>query len=151
MTVEDDSSCYRSILRNLADLESTEVQVGLFTQELHDNGYPIVEAAIVNEYGSDDGKISERPAHRATFDKNETQIGNRIEKAVTTERLKDGTVEQALDKVGDWYEDKLKKAVKAWRKPPNKESTVKRKGFNNPLIHTEKTVNSIESKIVKRD
>lgn len=53
-----------------------------------------------------------------------------------------------LDRVGQVAVGKVKEYMTNLSTPPNAKSTVKEKGFNNPLIHTGELRSSITSKIV---
>ena len=51
--------------------------------------------------------------------------------------------------------EQLKKAVQAsirnWSSPPNAASTIRNKGFNNPLIHTSEMVNAVDFRVKGRE
>ncbi|MBF2051953.1 MAG: hypothetical protein IGS03_00640 [Candidatus Sericytochromatia bacterium] len=110
--------------------------------EQHETGITLVQAAAINEYGSDDGHIPERPAHRTAFDKHRKGLSRRL--AGSVRLIGQGTpVQQQMDKLGWWYVGQLKNEIQMWNDPENAKATVKKKGFNNPLIHHGRTVNAI--------
>lgn len=41
-----------------------------------------------------------------------------------------------LEQIGKMYEDDIKKSIINWTSPPNAESTIKIKGFNDPLVNS---------------
>lgn len=49
----------------------------------------------------------------------------------------------AVKHIGNTGLELLRRIVIDWSIPPNAPSTVKKKGFNNPLIHTRKLLNSL--------
>lgn len=130
----------------LNELEETEIAIGILGQkamERHKTGITLAEAAAINEYGSDDGHIPERSAHRTTFDKYQKALTRRL--AGSVRLISTGTpVRLQLDKLGLWYVGQLKNEVRLWNDPENAEATIAKKGVNNPLIDTGRTVEAIQ-------
>lgn len=57
------------------------------------------------------------------------------------------TTEHALGLLGEFVSSKIKLRIREIKKPKNAPSTIKWKGFDNPLIHTGQMRNSIEHKV----
>lgn len=55
----------------------------------------------------------------------------------------DVSVKRAVDLIGNTGLKLLREIVKKWKTPPNSAATIKKKGFNDPLIHTKKLLNSL--------
>jgi hypothetical protein len=130
----------------LDTLEDTEIVIGILGQkamERHETGITLAQAAAINEYGSDDGHIPERAAHRTAFDKHSKGLSRRL--AGSVRLIGSGTpVQQQLDKLGLWYVAQVRNEVQMWNDPENADATIAKKGVNNPLIDTGRTVNAIQ-------
>lgn len=97
--------------------------------------FGLAELALTLEFGTDDGRIPERPVHRETFQRNRSEIQRRL--FLAAQKVQGGmSINKALDEVGEWYTSVLQKAIIDYNEVPNAESTEKRKGFNDPLIDT---------------
>ena len=146
MTIRDFG--LNKILREFRTLSQSEVAVGIVgdvATQAHPNGNGLTfaEVATVNEYGSADGRIPERPAHRNAAETNQAAIGKNIQLAILDVLNGTSTAQQAMDKIGVWYTGKVKKSITDLRTPPNAPPTVQRKGSSNPLIDTGRTRNSV--------
>ena len=90
----------------------------------------VAEIAVVNEYGTEDGHIPARPAHRNTFDRRRDEIQREafgaLVKIVLDRKL---TVKQALNAMGVKHAGEIKKTITegAGVPPPNAPSTIARK------------------------
>lgn len=147
MKIEDKDMGWVEIKHAREELANLEVAIGILGDEAireHPEGdYTIAEAAAVNEFGSDDGIIPERGAHRLAFDTNKRELNKRIEK--TPELVDRGVLEpkQALDLIGLWHADNIKDEIRAFDDPGNADSTIEKKGADNPLINEGRTINSV--------
>lgn len=99
---------------------------------LHEEGadLTVAEIAVVNEFGTEDGRISARPAHRMTYDARRSEIERQSGKllaAIVIDRKM--TVEQALNLIGLSHATAIKKTITegAGVPPPNAPSVVRRK------------------------
>lgn len=120
----------------------------------------IAEIAVVNEYGTEDGHIPARPAHRSTFDRMRAELqsdaAKLLAKVVIDRSL---TVEAALNILGMKLATGIKNTITQGGgvPPPNAPSTVlakvppsstgakRQKAIDGarPLVDTGATVNSI--------
>ena len=138
------------VRRELNKLQAHNVNVGILSDkgsQTVEGGDTLAEVAAYNEFGTE--HIPERPAHRDTFDK--TRAGFKKRLAGIVGLIVEGKIsyETGLERMGIWYANELKQAIINWSDPPNAPSTVRKKGANNPLIDTGRTVNSIDYEIVK--
>ena len=145
---------FKKLEKQLKKMSKMSVKTGILSDAgNHENGMTIAEIAAINEFGTEkrnaDGEqfIHERPAHRDTFQKSRPKLKTNLAKSVDLVIEGKATPDQVLKRIGEWYVGQLKKNIIAWDDPENKPSTVKQKGFNNPLIHTGRTVNSINYEI----
>ncbi len=56
-----------------------------------------------------------------------------------------------LSAVGEKQKSDIRKSIIAWNDPGNASSTIKKKGFNKPLIDTKFMLDSVSYKVVKND
>ena len=90
----------------------------------------IAEIALVNEYGTEDGHIPARPAHRMTFDTMRAELAEDSRKLLIKVVLdRTMTVEQALNILGLKLATGIKRAITsgAGVPPPNAPSTARAK------------------------
>lgn len=147
MKIQDKDMGWVAIKHAREELANFEVAIGILgadaIREHPEGDLTIAEAAVVNEFGSDDGVIPERGAHRLAFDINKAELNKRIEK--TPELVDRGILEpkQALDLLGLWHADNIKDEIRAFDDPGNADSTIEQKGADNPLINEGRTINSV--------
>lgn len=137
---------FNKILRELRLMDKSEVAVGIVgtdAQTKHpDSDLTLAEVAAVNEYGSDDGHVPERPAHRNCAADNQSEIIKNTQNAISAV-LGGAKAQAVMDRLGIWYTGKVKQAIADFDSPPNAPATIKAKGANNPLIDTGRTRNSV--------
>lgn len=91
----------------------------------------VAQVAFWNEYGTI--RAPARPAFRTTIAKQSKTWGDKLGKAVKYYNY-DG--QKALAALGQSMRDDLEAEIAQWSSPPNAPSTIARKGFNKPLVHT---------------
>lgn len=137
-------------LKALQKLDGKEIAVGILGDSAAyqypdaEAGFTLVDIAIVNEFGSDDGHIPERPAHRNCFEKSKAGLRKRL--AGSLRLIGEGKVDpiQQLNKLGLWYVGELRQEIIDFDDPANAPYTIEKKGADNPLIDTGRMVNSIQ-------
>lgn len=107
----------------------------------------VLEAAIINEFGSENGDIPARPAIRGWFDSAQKEIHDRL--FLETQAVIAGkrTKEQALQRVALWAVGEIQKRIADGVEPANADSTVRRKGSSTPLVNTGQFRSSIASRV----
>lgn len=130
------------------DFKNAYSLIGLFSDSKNSDGLFLAFIGAVNDFGTKDGRIPERPWMRGWFDSNIAKITKLFQ--VMSQKILDGvlTPEAALKMIGAWGENELKKEITNLRTPPNASSTIKKKKSSNPLIDTGQMRNSIKSKTV---
>lgn len=97
-----------------------------------------IAKGAINEVGADMGayEIPARPWMSTTLDVNANEylklLGDEFVKEM--EKGMPGGDVRIKAKLGKRVSNDLKIAIAKWSDPPNRPSTVKRKGFNNPLV-----------------
>lgn len=144
MTVKDLG--FNKILQQLRIMQRSEVAVGIVGAEAQakhpESDLTLAEVAAINEYGSDDGHVPERPAHRNCAEDNRDEIAKNTQGAITAV-LSGATANAVMDRLGVWYTGKVKQAIRDFSTPANAPATIKQKKSDNPLIDTGRTRNSV--------
>lgn len=123
-----------------------KLKVG-FADAKYPNGQKVAEVAYWNEFGhvNKDGTITPpRPFFRNSVlenKKNWAVIFNKVTKR--------NGVKVALKKLGMQMQKDIKETIIKFDNPPNAPYTIKKKGFNDPLIDTKKMLNSVSWKVEK--
>ena len=137
---------YQKSMKNLKDLGMAPVDV--FVGVRAESGGELVTIAAVNEFGSADGTIPERSFLRSTVDENRKKylsaLSAAIDKGITYGRA---AMVRELGKVGQVAVGDVQRKIRDLDTPPNAPSTVRQKGFDNPLIETGRLRQSIDFKV----
>ena len=121
-----------------------------------DDGTPTAQVAYWNEFGTirreediDGGgdilsiQTPARPFFRTMISEGSPTWGKKLGKIL---KAADYDVELALNRMGEVMQGQLLASIDAMVDPPNAPSTIKRKGFNKPLVDTGKMRKSVEEK-----
>jgi hypothetical protein len=154
----DDRKLFDKALRAIDGVDGSFVEIGINEKEGSERhpGNPsdgrqsrtstatVAEVAFFNEYGT--SKIPERSFIRSTVD----------EKRARFERIRDRqlnllvqgktSVQRGLDTLGFDIQQAIRNKIITLSSPPNAPSTQRIKGFNNPLIDSQRMLNSITFK-----
>jgi hypothetical protein len=124
---------WKAAMQSLAD---SGFEVGIFDEEA-------AQIAVWLEFGTDDGHIPERPVFRETFEDLRAELLKKD--AHYTRLVGQGKISprQARARLGAWYAGKLRWAIIRYDDVPNAESTIKKKGFDDPWIDTGHLVNAV--------
>lgn len=144
-----------ALIKRMDGLDGTEVQVGFFEEDRYgpENGnLPVALVAYFNEYGHSIGVqgVPERPFMHETFESrmNLFHIARSM-KAVFVAAIHDGrSTDRLLKNTGDMVKDMIQVSIEDYP-GSNAPSTIKRKGFNDPLFLTGKMLNSVKFKLYK--
>lgn len=103
----------------------------LETETYSENGLPVAQVAFWNEYGTEFSPL--RPFFRSMIEKNKAgwslAFGNLM-------NMNNNDVAKVFALMGEGIKDQLTQSIVEFSDPPNAPSTVRRKGFNKPLIET---------------
>lgn len=117
--------------KELERLANLEVQVGFQEGQVYDDGTSLAEVAAYNELGSSD--TPERPFMRQSFENHEKELQAACD-AVNATLSKGGSAEQALNTLGVFCKGLVQEEIVEGGFAPNAESTIKKKGSEQPLI-----------------
>ena len=102
----------------------------------------VARIAIWNEFGVP-GKIPARPFFRAAIDTNRDKVRDFQDRLSMDVMVGAKTPKQALESLGLFMEDKIKKSLTTGAWAPNAPRTIKAKGSSRPLIDSGQMRNSV--------
>jgi hypothetical protein len=138
----------QALFKNAGKGGVKSVDVGIFAGAKYPDGTPVALVATVNEFGSEDGVIPERPAIRNANKSNEDNLVKIIKNNVDPETMVIDPV--TAGRVGVAHESATKKSIVDLKDPPNAPSTVKAKApKTNPLVNSGTYVRSVTHKVNK--
>lgn len=117
-------------------------KVGYIKDKQYENGFSLIENAIVQEFGND--KIPSRPFIRKTLKKKESWI--ELFDNLLSENL---TLRQILLQVANQVRSDMIASIDSNIPPPNAKSTIQQKGSSHTLIDTGLLRGSIQVELVK--
>ena len=112
------------------------------------SGQTLGEVALINEFGSQDGHVPERPAWRMGLAHGQKDF-NRLN-AVNLKLVAEGkkTHRQALEELGLMGASRVKVKILDGDFEPNAPSTIAKKGSSHPLIDTGQEKNSVTWEVI---
>lgn len=154
MKLTVDKSVWEKMKKNLRTGNNLEIRLGVFPESMYgpeNDNLPVAQVFKWNEEGTE--VAPPRPAFRVGF---LAPVRKGMYNSYFRDSLKDilegkTTFAKEYKILGSVMEKDLKEVIEDWSTPPNAPLTIELKGFNNPLIETEKMLNSIESKVAKRN
>ena len=106
---------------------------------------PVAAVALIQEYGSRTNNIPSRPFFRNSQRKLRHGFVDQLKREVNPA---DMIVDKKIaKKLGEYAVNTIQQEIERLKIPRNAPATVKRKGFNNPLIETKKMQNSVGFKV----
>lgn len=133
-----------------------KLEFGVANDKYEKGKISVGEVAIINEYGTDDGRIPPRPAFRMGLEQSVKSNKKLVDAALKNfanhiltgrkESIKKNLT-QVLTQVGRSAKKNTKDLIKAGSLTPNEPSTISQKGFNHPLRETGLLHDSIEYKV----
>lgn len=136
---------FKAALKQAVDkAASGTVRVGIIESQTYPNGESVAQVAYWNEYGT--ATIPARPFFRNTIAERQ---GEWADKAASILQHTDGDVGRALALIGEGVKGDIVETIQNFTEPPNADSTVKRKGFDKPLIDTGDLWRAIQSEVVE--
>lgn len=167
-TIHDDKLQWDRLLRDLKELGSLEVTVGvhddtgLHTAEDGEPAESVAQIAAKHEFGA--GKIPERSFLRRTFDKKESAIRGEVEDAIGDVIMERQTPVNAMEAVGIEVRGMVQKVMLAGIDPPLSATTLAARdakashgggllsfaGRHTPLIDSGQLFTSVQTKVGRR-
>jgi phage gpG-like protein len=123
------------------------VAVGILQDEEREDGFSMVDLAMVHEYGSQARNIPPRSFIRSTCDakrKEHLELIRKFQWKILLGRI---TAQQALTQLGEVVSKDMVKTINNGIEPRLEARTVKRKGSSKPLIDTGRLKGSLTHEI----
>lgn len=136
---------FRQRLAELAKQEKTaKVRVGIIEQANYEgsDGESVAQVAFWNEYGT--ATIPPRPFFRNTIAEHKDEWPKQAAEML---EANGGDVRQTLELMGKGVKGQIVETIQDFREPPNAAATVKKKGFDKPLIDTGTLWRSIDYEV----
>lgn len=139
------------ILRAIGELDETRVHVGVLgaaAEETASSGRATLgEVALINEYGT--ARIPARSFLREPISHARGLVVQLFTRAIRSVIEESVPVQVAADKLGGELAQVARNAIGHGIEPENAQSTVDKKGFDHPLVHTGELQKAISHRVVK--
>lgn len=137
------SAKLEAALKAIADKMSGHVDVGFLEGATYPDGTPVAAVAFWNEYGASGPP---RPFFRGMIAEESPSWPDKVAHLA---KATHNNGPKVLALMGEEIEGALKQSITSFTDPPNAPSTIKRKGFNKPLVDTAHMLNSTGYKVEK--
>lgn len=118
------------------------LKVGFLEGATYPDGMPVALVAAVNEFGG--GHVPPRPYFRPMVEDKSPQWGAAIEQNLVAKNYDVGAT---LALAGDGIKGQLQQSIRDTNSPPLAPATIKRKGFDKPLVDTGHMLNSVDYEV----
>jgi hypothetical protein len=144
MPVRDIDRGYRALMGTVRGFRTAAIAVGILEKdgEAPKDGVDelgevltLLQVAIWNEFGTEDGHVPARSFIRAWFDGAEPQIREKLREQLRLVVARHQRREVAFERVGLWCVGQIQARIAAGIEPENRPSTVAQKGSDKPLIN----------------
>ena len=133
-TINLSASVTKALDRIAAKMGGGSVSVGFFEGDIYPDGTPVASVAFWNEFGHGGPAPSPpRPFFRSMVSKESTTWGRKMG-ALAKATNYDGKA--VLGMMGEDITGALQQSITDLMSPPLAASTIRRKGFAKPLVHT---------------
>ena len=128
-------------LREFAELarNPASLRVGFLQGATYPNGTPVAMIAAIHNFGAPRAGIPPRPFFDHLIENKGPEWPEAIGNLLVANNY---DAEKTLQITGSAIEGQLKKSIIDTNEPPLAESTIRRKGFDKPLIDTSHMINS---------
>jgi hypothetical protein len=139
----------KALADRIARLGRAQVLVGIPEGKTEADGTSLALVAAVNEFGSADGRIPERPAFRRGLGSAGARAAYRRLNQRNLKRVADGTMDgrAALGQLGLLGVSLVQREIRDGHFTPNAPSTIARKGSDKPLVDSGQLIGGISFKI----
>lgn len=143
MTVFSGGEALEKKLAELAERlgESKTLRVGFLEGATYPDGESVPMVAAANEFGDPAMNRPPRPFFRNMIADKSPQWGDDIGKIAVATNYDTSTL---LPLMGERIKDQLQGSIREFYDPPLSSYTIKKKGFDKPLIETSHMLNSVD-------
>jgi hypothetical protein len=137
---------FQIALRDLATrvAKPATVKIGFLEDAKYPDGTPVAMIAAINEYGAPSRGQPPRPFFRRMIEAKQGEWP-----AAIAGLLRDNELDaaKALDLTGAAIAGQLRQSIRDLVDPPLAASTIRRKGFDKPLVDTGQMLNSVDHEL----
>ncbi len=126
--------------------DGADVAVGFFEGDTYPDGTSVAMVAAIQEWGAPSRGIPPRPFMRPTVEDHADEWPDQIAEALEVSGM---DAEKALEIMGGVIQREIREAIQAVTSPPLKPATVRRKGFEKPLIDSGRMFQSVKYEVRK--
>lgn len=130
--------------------KGVEIRVGWFEDQKYDDSTSIAQVAYWQEYGTKNG-IPMRPFMRVCKHEQSRNWVNTLGKELKKSLFRKGNLDISAKRLGEKIKGDIQESIINGDWEPNRPSTVRKKGFNKPLIDTGIMLHSIQSRTNKEE
>jgi len=123
---------------------SGTVEVGFMENATYPDGTPVAAVAFWNNYGT--STSPPRPFFSNMIEEQKPTWGDKVAKLA---KATNGDGPKVLALMGEDIQGSLIQSIRDTNDPPNAPYTIKKKGFNKPLIDTSHMINSTSYRVIK--
>lgn len=122
------------------------LKVGFLEKAKYPDGTPVAMIAAIQNYGAPSRNIPPRPFFTNMVKEKAPTWPEGVKMAL---KAADYNVSTALNMIGDGIAGQLRESIINTKTPPLAESTIRKKGFSQPLIDTSHMLHSVDYAVVK--
>lgn len=131
----------------LAGLADQEARVGWFESSIYEDGTPVAYVATIHEFGT--GRIPARPFMRPAVAQYGQKWLNELAEGAKMCLTTGASPVAVLDAVALGAAGNVGEVIQSITSPPLAASTIKRKGFDKPLVDTKKMFTELAHRVGK--
>ena len=120
------------------------VRIGFLENARYPNGTPVAMVAAIQDGGAPGAGIPPRPFFRNMIANHKAEWPAAIANLL---KANDYDAEKTLGQTGAAIAGQLRQSIVDTNSPPLAESTIRRKGFDKPLIQTSHMINSVDYEV----
>lgn len=124
--------------------KANTVRVGFMEGATYPDGTSVPMVAAINEFGAPSKNIPPRPYFRGMIQKESKHWADDIAKILPSVGY---DAKQALELMGQEIKGELQQSIRDLKTPANAKSTIKKKGFDDPLIDSSHMINSVDYEV----
>jgi hypothetical protein len=144
-TVKGGEKALKEIARIVLLLRKPGVlKVGFLENARYPDGKPVAMIAAIQNFGAPRAGIPPRPFFTNMIKQKSAEWPKAMARLLKSEKY---DAERVLKLTGEGIKGQLQQSIRDTNAPPLAASTIKRKGFAKPLIHTGHMINSVDYEV----
>lgn len=105
---------------------------------------PVAQVAAINEFGAPEANIPPRPFFQTMIEKNKGKWADTLGKNLVATGY---DAKRTFALMGEGIKDQLIDSIESFSDPKNAASTIEKKGFDDPLVHTGHMKSSVDFEV----